>query len=167
MMPPGIGVVSGGCDAAGHRLDAREAEVEHLDAAVRRAHDVFGLEVAMRDAFRVRARERRRELARRRDDRLDRWPLPPGNLVAQRVAFDELGRDVELAVELLERIDGADAGMGQHRGGARFAAQPIAMRGSRVNCGASALSATVRPSRPSDARYTRPMPPRPISRTTV
>ena len=47
------------------------------------------------------------------------------------------------------------------RGRARFAAQPFALRRSPRRCGASALSATVRPSRASDARYTRPMPPRP------
>ena len=51
-----------------------------------------------------------------------------GDLVAQRVPFDELRRDVELSVELLQRVDRADARMRQHRGGARFAAQAIAMQ---------------------------------------
>ena len=50
-----------------------------------------------------------------------------GNLIAQRVALDELRGDVELAVELLQRIDGADAGMRQHRGGASLASQPLSM----------------------------------------
>ena len=50
------------------------------------------------------------------------------NLFAERVAVHELAGDVEFAVDLLERVDGADAGMGQRRGGARFAAQPLALR---------------------------------------
>ena len=81
----------------------------------------------MGDAFRVRARERRCKLARGRDDHLNRWPCQPGNLIAERVPLHELGRDVELPIELFEGIDGADTGMGQDRGGARFAAKPIAM----------------------------------------
>ena len=51
----------------------------------------------------------------------------PGNLIAQRVPLHELGHDVELSVELVERVDGADARMCEDRGGARFAAKPIAM----------------------------------------
>ena len=46
-------------------------------------------------------------------------------------------------------------------------AQPLALRRIARQLGGSALSATVRPSRSSVARYTRPMPPRPTSRTIV
>ena len=58
---------------------------------------------------------------------LNRRACRPGNLIAERVPLHELSHDVELSVELFERIDGADAGMGQDRCGARFAAKPIAM----------------------------------------
>ena len=43
--------------------------------------------------------------------------LPVGDLLAQRVPLDELRGDVELAVELLQRVHRADARMRQHRGG--------------------------------------------------
>jgi len=50
-----------GAGAAVTRLDAGQTEVENLQAAVAHAHDVFRLQVAMRDAFRMRARQRGRQ----------------------------------------------------------------------------------------------------------
>lgn len=76
----------------------------------------------------VRARQGRGKVARGRHDGLDRWPLPFGDLLAQRMALDELRRDVQLSVELLQRIHRADARMRQHRRGARFAAQAVTVK---------------------------------------
>ena len=53
--------------------------------------------------------------------------VPSGDLVPQRLAVDELGGDEQLAVQFLERVDGADAGMRQRRRRPRFAAQPLAL----------------------------------------
>ena len=97
-----------------------------------------------------------------------RRPPARRDLFAQRAAVDELGRDEQLAVDLLERVHRADARM-------RQAPRPRALRAAGVRAGAdrapdaaaSAFSATRRPSRASVARYTRPIPPRPSSRTIV
>ena len=149
-------------------LDAREAEVEHLDAPVPRAHHVFRLEIAMRDALGVRARERRRQLARGRDDRLERWPLAARR--SRRAACAP--RRTPSRCTARRRAPRArrpcrcpDASAPRRRALRGAGDRDEAARASAA--AASAFSATVRPSRPSDARYTRPMPPRPISRTTV
>ena len=110
------------------RLDAGEAEVEHLEPTIGAAHDVLRLEVAMGDAGRMRAGDRLRELSRRRQDLGAGRAHAARHLLAQRAAFDELRGDVGFAVDLVERVDGADAGMGQRPGGARFSAQAIALR---------------------------------------
>ena len=86
----------------------------------------------MGDAARMRAGQRRRQLARRPDDVVRRRPRAAGDFVAQRLAVDEFGCDVQLVADLFERVDGADAGMRQRRRRARLAAQPIAMRGDRA-----------------------------------
>ena len=53
---PASGVVF--AEALAGLRQLRQAEVEHLDDAVRRHHDVAGLEVAVDDAARVRGGER-------------------------------------------------------------------------------------------------------------
>ncbi len=60
------------------------------------------------------------------DDAVRRRALAD-HLVAKRVPFDELRDDIQLAVEFLERIDGADAGMGEERCRARFTPEPLAV----------------------------------------
>ena len=105
----------------------------------------------MDDAMGVRGGERigdrRSSVACRRG----RGSGPSRDLLAQRPSADELRDHVELAVDLLERIDRGDCRMGERGGGARLAAQPLAARRVRPNSGASALSATWRPSRVSSA----------------
>ena len=101
----------------------------------------------MHDAVRVRARERRRQLARRARPRRPTTAAPPCAISSRSVRPSmNSRRDVQLAVDFFERVDGADAGMRERRGGARFAAQPLALgRRRATSCGASALSATVAP----------------------
>ena len=65
------------------------------------------VEIAMRHAFAVGARQGRGEIARRGQDRLERRSRG-ADLFAQRVPFDELGGDVQLALELLKRKNRAD-----------------------------------------------------------
>jgi hypothetical protein len=69
-----------------------EAEVEDLDVAVLRDHDVVGLEVAVLDPCRVRLGERVGHLHGDLE-RLARRELPAGQQVAQRAALDQLHRD--------------------------------------------------------------------------
>ena len=45
------------------------------------------------------------------------------------MAVDEFGREIQIARDFLERIDGADAGMAEGRGRPRLAPQPLAVRG--------------------------------------
>ena len=47
-------------------------------------------------------------------------PTAAPNLFPQRMPIDEFGGDVEVAVELVERVDRADAGVRQSGGGARL-----------------------------------------------
>ena len=109
------------------RVDAREPEVENLQPAVARAHDVLGLEIAVHHSARMGARERRREIARGVRDLRRRLVAARRDFFAERVAVDELGGDVQLAVDLLERIDRADPRVRQPRGGSRLAPQPLAL----------------------------------------
>jgi hypothetical protein len=122
-------------DAVAWFDNARETEVEDLQAAVTRAHHVFGFEIAVDDAAAVRLGERGRQLARGRNDVLRGRPGARLDLLAQRVTVDELGHDVQLAADFLERVHGADARMRQRRGGARLAAQSLAMRVARQQMG--------------------------------
>ena len=89
--PPGRGVPLRGSIVPDGAVvdDPREAEVENLQPAVARPHHVLGLEVAMHDAARVRAGQRRRELARGRKDLARRRALAGCDLVAERVAVHD------------------------------------------------------------------------------
>ncbi len=81
----------------------------------------------MHDARQVRRRERVGQRTRRREDRVGRWTLRARNLVAQRPSIHVFGGDVDGPVQLLERIDRADARVGQTRRRARLAFQPFAV----------------------------------------
>ena len=52
---------------------------------------------------------------------------PRVNFVAERDPVDQLGDDEQIVVDLLERVDGADARMCQRRSRPRFAAQALAV----------------------------------------
>ena len=82
----------------------------------------------MRDVPRVRGRERCPDLARGSHHFARGRPAAAGDLLTQRVTVDELTRNEELAVELLERVDRADARVLQRRRGARLPSQPFTLQ---------------------------------------
>jgi len=81
----------------------------------------------MDDPLRMCAGERRRQLARGPQDVIACRLTPGANFFPERVAIDELGGDVEIAVDLLERVDRADAGMRERGGRARLAPQALTL----------------------------------------
>jgi hypothetical protein len=110
------------------RQAARDPEVHDLDAAIGGEQHVLGLEIAVHDAVPVSGVQRLGEL----EEDLER---PRGRQAsirqrgAERDASHELAREVQLAVDLLERVDRRDCGMGQRRGGACLACQALARAG--------------------------------------
>ncbi len=99
-----------------------EAEVEHLHLAVRRQLDVRGLEVAVDDTLLVGLLERLGHLLRNRKGLLHghRPALQP---LGEVLAFDQLEHEEELAIRLLEAVDGGDAGVVERREQLRLAAE--------------------------------------------
>ena len=108
--------------------DARQAEVEHLDAAVVRHHHVAGLQIAMRDLFLMRGRERIGERHRDLEEARHRHPARR-HQVAQRASIDQLHRQEADAVRFLGRVDGDDVRMIERRDRARFAIEAFEAAG--------------------------------------
>ena len=73
------------------RQRLRQAEVENLDGAVVREHDIRGLEVAVHDAVLVRCLERVGDLPRD-GQRLVDGQRAAGDPVGEGLSFDELER---------------------------------------------------------------------------
>ncbi len=97
----------------------RDAEVEHLYVAVSTNHHVFRLHIAMHDAFLVRGGNPCRGLRSDVQQRVQREGAVVHRL-AERLAFDQLARDVIHAVGLADVIDGDDIRMIQREHRARF-----------------------------------------------
>ena len=104
----------------------RQAEVEQLHA-VRREEDVGRLEVAVDHAASVQRRERGQnsETDWHRCGEAQRAPPHP---VGQRLAFEELHRDEQLASVLADFVDLADVRMIDARRGPGFAPEALARR---------------------------------------
>ena len=110
-----------GARGAGHRRQLREAEVEHLDLARRREHDVGRLDVAVDDPRRVRGRERARDV-HRVAQRLVHRQRPLREQAVERAALHVLHRDAVRAVgRLVDVVDGDDVRVIERRGGAGLA----------------------------------------------
>ena len=90
-----------------------EAEVENLRRAVRSDHDVFGLEIAMDDAGRMRRGETVSDTGRDRKKPAQRNRLSDG--VAQRFATDQFHDQPRLAAGRREIMNGDDVAMIQGR----------------------------------------------------
>ena len=103
----------------------RDAEVENLDDAGRRAEDVLGFQIAVHDTVHVGGGQRPGELCRDVDDlvRRQRTALQQR---AQGRAGHVLARQIERVVDLLERVDRGDPRMGQRCGRPGLLAQPFA-----------------------------------------
>ena len=97
-----------------------QPEIEHLDPAFVRDHDIGGLQVAMHDAFLVSGGERIGQRAGDFDDLL-RLGAACGNQAIERLAFDQLHGDEVDVVGFLDRIDGHDVGVIERGDGASLA----------------------------------------------
>ncbi len=87
-----------------------QSEVQHLDAAFVRDHDIGGLQVAMHDALLMRRRQRVGQRTGNLDDLLDREPARRDQEV-EWLSFDQLhGQKVD-AVGFLHRVDSDDVRM--------------------------------------------------------
>jgi hypothetical protein len=82
----------------------RDPEIEHLDPPVPAHHHVFGLDVAVHDAGRVRRGERARHVAEPPDAPADR-ERRVADVRAQRLAGGQLHRDIRHAVRLADVVD--------------------------------------------------------------
>jgi hypothetical protein len=92
------------------RRELRQAEVEHLHLAPPRDEDVGRLDVTMQDAFGVRGVERIGDL--RGDlEHLAQIHRPPRQTAIERLAIEQLHREIELAFVLIETVDRADVRM--------------------------------------------------------
>ena len=110
-------------------LDLREAEVEDLGLPARGHEDVGGLEVAVDDALRVGRLEGVRDLDPEVEERAElERPLP--DPLRERLPLEQLHGDEVLPLVLLDRVDRADAGVVEGRGGAGLALE--ALEGRRV-----------------------------------
>ena len=97
----------GGVSEVGAANILGKAEVEHLDPAFMRDHDVGRLQVAMHDAFLMRRSQRIPQSAGDLDDLFEGKPACADEPV-ERLTFDELhGQEVD-AVGFLHRVDGDD-----------------------------------------------------------
>ena len=108
----------------------RQAEVEDLHVAVRAQHDVFRLDIAMRDPARVRRRQRSRDLDRD-PDRFTVGTRRRSRGCAERFILDELGDDEGARVELAEIVDHQDMRMVQRRCRTCFGMEPAEARRHR------------------------------------
>jgi hypothetical protein len=122
--------------------------------------DVGRLDVAVQDAARVRGVERVGNLHAEPQQHAD-LERPAVDLARQRAPFEQLHRDEGAPVVLVHLVDGADVRMVERRRGARLAQEAFdRLRSCARSCGRN-LSATLRASFTSSARYTTPMPPAP------
>ena len=95
---------------ARNREVACHSEVDDLHTAIARADHVLGFEIAVHDAALVRGGQRVRHLRERVDQAVCRKG-PGGEFLPKRRAVQELRRDEEPAVDLLERVDGGNGRM--------------------------------------------------------
>ena len=101
-------------------LDLREAEVEDLGLPARGHEDVRGLEVAVDDPLRVGRLEGVRDLGPQVEERAE-LERPLADPLRERLPLQQLHGDEVLALVLVDRVHGADAGVVEGRGGAGLA----------------------------------------------
>ena len=107
-----------------------EAEVQDLGLPALRHEYVGGLDVPVHDSLGVCGLQRVGDL-HREPQKLAGGQGPPVDVLLQRLAFQQLGRDEEPAVDLVDVVDGADVRVVQCRGRPRLA--PEAFEGVAVS----------------------------------
>ena len=129
----------------GLRLDQLgEAEVQDLQVAVARQHQVLGLQVAVDDAVRVRAGEGARRLRGELEELAQRQRLLRERL-AQRAALHELHRDVERAGLVADVEHRHDVRVVERRRGAGLALEALAAVLARGELGPQPLDRDLAP----------------------
>jgi hypothetical protein len=105
-------------------VELGEAEVENLDLALARQHDVGGLEIAMHHAPVVRRRHRVEQLVGELEQAGNRQAARRDRAV-ESLAFDQLHGQEVRAVRLLDRVQRHDAGVVDRGCGARLALESL------------------------------------------
>ena len=122
-----------------------QAEVEDLDVAVLRDHQVLGLQVPVDDAGGVGLGQALGGLDGDIEQPLGRQRLAGGDELAQGLSLDQLHGDVEGAVGLADVVDGQDVGMIQGRGRAGLLLEALAAIGIRRDGGGQDLDRDLAP----------------------
>ncbi len=122
MGPPSVEAVLGlGDGVVRRRADLLgQAEIENLGVPARGDEQIRGLDVAVHDALGVRRIQRVCDLNAQIEQQIE-VERPAGDAVLQRGAVQKLHGDERAAFVLADFVDGADVGMVQRGGGARFA----------------------------------------------
>jgi hypothetical protein len=117
-------------------VDLGEPEVEDLDRAGGREHDVLGLQVAVHDARRVRGGEDVGDLGR---DPEQRGPPQPSPRETEMLALDELEHEVVALGALEVVVDATDVRVLEARQDAGLAQEPLAGLALQPPLGANGL----------------------------
>ena len=102
-----------------------QSEIQDLGLAALGDENVGGLDIAMDDAFGVRGVERIGDLYAEIENFVDRASGPVAMRCLQRLAFKQLHGDEGLAFVLVDLVNGADVGMIQGGGRARFTLEAL------------------------------------------
>src|SRR5262249_25879063 len=94
-------------------LDARNAEISHLDPAIGHDEDVGGLDVPVPDAAVVRVLKCVKKLRQDADNLPDTERHLLLEALSQAPAFDVLHRDIGIGILFAILVDGDDAWMGE------------------------------------------------------
>ena len=127
--------------------ELREPEVEDLDVAVLRDHQVLGLQIPVDDSGRVRLGEALGDLDAVVEQLFRRQGIARDDELAQRLALDELHRDVEGTVGLADVVDREDVRVVQRRCGARLELETLAAVRIRCRCARKDLDRDLAPER--------------------
>ena len=147
-----------GAGVGGERLG--QPEVHHFHVALRRDHDVGGLEIAMHHAAAMGFFQGIGQLGRHLDDLPHREERAPGDDV-ERLAFHVFHGDEQPALGVADFIHLANERMVERRGGQCLATQPPPRDRVRLDVGRQHLDGDTPLEEVSCARNTSPIPPAP------
>src|SRR5271157_574602 len=114
------------CSLPGSLCEAhlRQAEVENLGVSALGYENIGGLDVAMDDARVMGSVQRLGDVNGQRQQRF-RFQRTAADAMLQRHSIEKFHGNERSTVLLVNVVDGADVGMVQRRGGARFAAEAL------------------------------------------
>ncbi len=106
------------------RRELRQTKVQHLHLAATGQENVGRLDVAMKDAFGMRRIERVGDLRPQFENRAQ-VEGAAGELPVECLAFEQLHREIELPLMIVEAVDRADVRVIEARRGPRLAAEAL------------------------------------------